>query len=137
MLAVSGAIRAVGVAPSRFHVSAISVLATCVAEASQATEAREAAARPLVECRFWVRNAPNSFGCRLAKIPTSTWAGSCQKDPSGAHALPELLVEAVVPATDPHADRDEMRRRFSTCPPSLLIIDRGSLPVGKPQQCDP
>jgi hypothetical protein len=28
----------------------------------------------------WVRNAPNGFGCRPAKIPTSTWAGSCQKE---------------------------------------------------------
>ena len=26
----------------------------------------------------WVRNAPNSFGCRPAKVPTSTRAGSCQ-----------------------------------------------------------
>jgi hypothetical protein len=28
---------------------------------------------------LWVRNAPNGFGCRLAKMPTSTWAGSCHK----------------------------------------------------------
>jgi hypothetical protein len=25
------------------------------------------------------RNAPNGFGCRPAKVPTNTWAGSCHK----------------------------------------------------------
>jgi hypothetical protein len=69
MLAVSGAICAVGVAPSPFHVSAISVLATCVAEASQATEAPEAAARPLVECRYWVKEWPRRGQIRLYDAP--------------------------------------------------------------------
>jgi len=39
------------------------------------------------QCRRWVRNAANGFGCRPAKIPTSTWAGWCQKATTAATTL--------------------------------------------------
>ena len=30
-------------------------------------------------CLERIRNTPNGFRCRSAKVPTSTWAGSCQQ----------------------------------------------------------
>src|SRR5215469_17165160 len=42
------------------------------------------------------RNTPNGCGCRPAKMPTSTWAGSCQE-----RTFPDLSL--VRPACSPDA----------------------------------
>jgi Transposase DDE domain len=78
--------------PCKRHLTAVSSWPACVAEASQATEAPEAAARALmVECRFWViRGSRKSTTRSLGHVPI------IDKNPRAAvGAKAEIKAEAL------------------------------------------
>ena len=75
----------------------------------------------------WVRNAPNGFGCRPAKIPTSTWAGSV-----------ESRMGEAVNNRDKNFTKPKVERRCGACRARcdrFACVDAGDIVGGRRHLC--